>query len=324
MKTVGFPITEKENENRRALIPSHLKNIKNTDVLYFEKGYGKVLGYSDDEYIKYGAHIVNRKQALSADIICDPKIGDEKFLANLKSGQTIFGWIHAVQNKDITDKIIKNQLTAYAWEDMFEQGRHVFWHNNEMAGEAAVMHAFQCYGQMPYEANVAVLGRGNVSRGALRILNCLGAKVTVYDRRTEKLFCSEMSQYDVIINALLWDTNRKDHIIYRNDLKKMKHPSLIIDISCDRSGAIESSIPTTIEDPVYTVDGVVHYVVDHTPSLFYKTASLGISLQVSRYLDDLIEGKENAILQDSLIIKNGIILDKRIIEYQGRGEYNER
>lgn len=323
MKEVGFPITEKENENRRALVPSDISNIKNNHFLYFEKGYGEVLGYSDSDYIAYGAQIGNRKEILSKDIICDPKIGDEQFLSNLKSGQTVFGWIHAVQNKDITDKIVNNQLTAYAWEDMFDEGRHVFWHNNEMAGEAAVMHAFQCYGQMPYDTNVALLGKGNVARGALRILNCLGAKVTVYDRRTEKLFCKEMSEYDVIINALLWDTKRKDHIIYKDDLKKLKHPSLIIDISCDRNGAIESSVPTTIDKPIYTVDGVVHYVVDHTPSLFFKTASLGISLQVSKYLDDLIEEKHNAVLQNSLIIKNGVILDDRIIRYQRRNKFNE-
>lgn len=318
MRTMGFPISTKENELRRALIPSDLKKIKNVDYLYFEEGYGKPLGYTDDEYINYGVHITTRDDVLSKDIICDPKVGDEAYISELKAGQILFGWIHAIQNKDITDKLVNNGLTSFAWEDMFEEGRHVFWHNNEMAGEAAIMHAFQCYGKMPYDTKVALIGRGNVSRGALRILTCLGAKVIVYDRRTESLFRKEMYEYDVIVNALLWDTSRTDHLVYESDLKKFKSSSLIIDISCDRAGAIETSIPTSIEKPVYFKHGVMHYVVDHTPSLFYKTATEGISKEVCKYIDQLIENDIGKVLQKALNIENGEIIDKRINEYQNR------
>ena len=92
----------------------------------------------------------------------------------------------------------------------------------------------------------------------------------------------------MIINAILWDTTRKDHIIYRSDLKRMKRGSIIIDISCDRNGGIETSVPTTIENPIYVVDGVAHYVVDHTPSLFYKTTSGSLSEVFVQYIDNLI------------------------------------
>ena len=317
MKTVGLPISKKENENRRALIPAHLANIKNADMLYFEKGYGEVLGYSDEEYTKYGAHIASREEVLQKDIICDAKIGDADYLDQLKD-QTIFGWVHLVQNRDITDAVLNGKLTAYTWEDMHDEGRHSFWHNNEMAGEAAIMHAFQCYGEMPYNTKVAMTGRGNVASGALRILTCLGADVTVYNRRTEKLLRRELEQYNVIVNALLWDTSRRDHIIYREDLKRLQPNALIIDISCDRAGAIETCIPTTIEEPTYVVDGVMHYAVDHTPSLFYKTATKGISEQVSMYLDQLIEDKPGKVLMDALAVKDGVILDQRIKDFQGR------
>ena len=324
MKTVGFPISRKENELRRALIPEHLKNIVHPEQIYLEKGYGEVLGFRDEEYTTLGAHIASYEEILKKDIVCDAKIGDANYLTELQPGQTIFGWVHLVQNRDITDAVVNSGLTAYVWEDMFEEGRHSFWRNNEMAGEAAIMHAFQCYGEMPYNTKVALIGRGNVAVGALRILTCLGADVTIFSRKTEKLLRKELEKYNVIVNALLWDTSRRDHIIYQKDLKRLLPNALIIDISCDRCGAIETSIPTTIEQPTYMVDGVMHYVVDHTPSLFYKTASTGISVEVSKYIDQLIEDKPGEVLREACAVREGKILDQRINAFQNRAEIQER
>ena len=104
----------------------------------------------------------------------------------------------------------------------------------------------------------------------------------------EQLFRKEISKYDVIVNAILWDTSRKDHIIYKEDLKKMKKGALIIDISCDRNGGIETCIPTTIDNPTYVIDGITHYAVDHTPSLFYKTISESLSEIMIMYIDCLL------------------------------------
>lgn len=317
MKTVGFPISHKENEKRRAIIPSDLALVKNCDYIYIEKGYGDVLGYSDRDYQQYGVHISTREEVLKQDIICDPKIGDAEYLSTLQN-QIIFGWVHAVQNKDITDVILQQNLTAIAWEDMFEDGRHSFWRNNEIAGEAALCHAYLLHGIFPYNTKVAVIGRGNVARGAIRTLNFMGAEVIVYDRYTEKLLSKEIAEYDVIVNALLWDTKRNDHIIYKEDLKRMKKGAMIIDVSCDRAGAIETSVPTTLENPTYVVDGITHYVVDHTPSLFYKTTSKCISEVVVKFLDILIEEAENDVLMNALSIRAGKILDRRIIEFQNR------
>lgn len=320
MKTIGFVISHKENENRRALVPDDVSHVKNKQFLFIEKGYGDVLGYTDDDYISQGiGGVCSREEILKKDIICDPKVGDAEYLEQLHE-QTIFGWIHAVQNRDITDKIINAKLTAFAWEDMFEMGRHVFWRNNEIAGEAAIMHAYLLHGIFPYNTKVAVLGRGNTARGAIRMLNDMGAQVCTYDRKTEQLFQKELGQFDVVVNSILWDTTRKDHIIYREDLKRMKPGAMIVDISCDRAGAIETSIPTTIEKPDYIVDGIRHYVVDHTPSLFYKSTSMSISHEVVRFLDSLIANSDidKKILYESLIIKNGMIIDQRITDFQKR------
>lgn len=317
LKTVGFPISHKENENRRAIVPAHLAQIAHPELLFFEKGYGDILGVGDNEYAQLGCHIVPHEETLKQDIICDPKIGDADYLSDLKN-QTIFGWIHATQNRDITDKLIDGGLTAYAWEKMSHKGQHVFWRNNELAGEAAVMHAFQCYGRMPYETKVAVIGRGNTARGAIKVLNMLGADVRQYDRRTEELLRDELGQYDVIVNCILWDVMRKDHIIYRDDLKRMKRNSMIIDVSCDRNGGIETSVPTTIEEPTYSVDGVLHYVVDHTPALFYKTFTWNNSEVIWPYIDELQCSECGEVLSQALITEQGEIVDPEIRKYQNR------
>ena len=317
MNTVGFPISDKLNENRRALVPSDIANFKNFENIYIERGYGEVLGYSDEDYDKAGVNIVSREDVLTKDIICDPKVGDASYLDQLNN-QTIFGWVHAVQNRNITDKLVQKKITAYAWEDMFEQGRHVFWRNNEIAGEAAIIHAYTLHGLFPYNTKVALLGRGNIARGALKILTMMGAEVTVYNRHTEALLRKEIEQYDVVVNAILWDTSRKDHIVYKEDLQRMKKGSLIIDVSCDRNGGIETCIPTTLEDPMYIIDDIVHYAVDHTPTLFYKTISHSLSDSIVIYLDDLIEGVYNSVMNEALIVENGEIRDRRINDFQGR------
>lgn len=319
MKTVGLPISHKENERRRTLVPSDIDFIKNPQQIFVEDGYGDVLGYTNNDYLAMGVHIAPRDEILMKDIIADPKIGDAEYLEQLDC-QTIFGWVHAVQNRDIADKIIARKLTSFAWEDMYENGRHSFWRNNEIAGEAAVFHAYMCHGIFPYNTRAAVLGRGNIARGAVKTLNYMGAEVMQYDRKTEKLFQQELPEFDVVVNAILWDTSRKDHIIYREDLKRMKHNALIIDVACDRNGGVETSVPTTIDNPTYVVDGVTHYVVDHTPSLFWKTTTETLSAEFIKYIDLMIEERplESEVLRHCHNFEQGDILDQHIIDFQNR------
>lgn len=318
MKTIAFIISDKANEKRRALMPSDLDSIKNRNFIYVERGYGKILDLTDEDYSKYGVNIVSREEALKQDIICDPKIGDSKSLEQLEEHKLIFGWIHAIQNYDVTQILIENKLSAIAWEDMFENNRHVFWRNNEIAGEAAVLNAYEIYGKLPMETTVAIMGRGNVAIGAYNILSKLGADITVYDHRTEAALRAEIGKYDVIVNATLWDIERDDHILYKKDLKRMKRGGMIIDVSCDKYGGVETSEPTTMDNPIYIVDGVIHYVVNHTPSIYFKSSTKAISSEVKKYIDDLIEENENTVLKNSTIILDGKIVDKRIIEFQNR------
>lgn len=319
MNSIGFPISHKENERRRAILPNDVLTIEHPEFVFIENGYGDVLGIPDSEYTALGCNVTSRADILSKDIICDPKVGDAEYL-DILHNQTIFGWVHAIQNKTIVDKILHNSLTVYAWEDMYYKGRHCFYRNNEIAGEAAVIHAYMCNGIFPVGTNVAVLGRGNTARGAVKTLNYMGANVVQYSHDSEALFKEEIGQYDVIVNSILWDVKRKDHIITQADLKRMKKNAMIIDISCDRNGAIETSIPTTLEKPTYIIDGITHYVVDHTPTLYWKTTSETISSVVGKYVNLLINGygDENEVLRNSKIIDKGVICDKRINEFQCR------
>lgn len=314
MKTIGFVISKKENEERRAMLPKDIINIKNKKSLYFEEGYGNTLGISDDNYKKIGVNIVSREKALSQDIICDPKIGEAEYINQLSPSQTIFGWIHAEDNKDLVELLIEKKLTAIAWENMQDSGRHVFWRNNEIAGEAAILHAFSLFGKLPYECNVALIGKGNVSMGAHKMLSALGSRVKIFDRNTISELNNELKDFDVVVNGVLWDKSRKDHIIYKNDLRKFKNPSMIVDISCDEEGAIETSKPTSFNKPTYVIDNVIHYVVDHTPTIFSHSVSKTLSLEISKYIDILIEERisDNKVLLNAVIISDGTIIDEKI------------
>lgn len=320
MKTIGFVKSELENENRRALLPENLKEINHPSALFIETGYGEALSIQDVAYEEMGAKIVTRTEALKQDIVCDLKVGRADYLNDLTAEQTIFGWVHAVNNPELVDLLVEKKLTVIAWEEMFKSGRHVFWENNLIAGEAAILHAFTLFGKLPSETKVALIGRGNVSMGAYKILSALGAEVKIFNRETVRNLPDQLGDFDIVVNGVLWDKSREDHIIYRKDLKKFNLPAMIIDISADEAGAIETSHPTFFNDPTYEVDGVIHYVVNHTPTIFSDSVSRSISNELANYLDDLIEDQvnENEVLAVAKIIEVGNIIDNKIKKAQER------
>lgn len=310
---IGFPISPKEHEHRRALLPQQVAELSHPENCVFELGYGRVLGISDDAYREAGARMAPQDQVLSCPTIVEPKIGDAPYLHTLVPRTTIFGWVHAEENPEIAQTLIDRKLTAYAWEHMHEDGRHIFWRNNQLAGESAVLHAYLRYGKMPYETNVAVIGRGETAVGAVRVLQGLGAHVTIYRRTTEQLLRDELDQYDVVVNCVLWDLDRQDHILSREDVARMKPGSMIVDVSCDAEGGVETSRPTTIETPIYTEEHVVHYVVDHTPSIMYKTATTAISEAAAPYVDQLLRSEPSDVLNQARIAEDG----KLFVEVEG-------
>lgn len=316
MKTMGFLISHKSGEKRRALLPADLKNITHKDLLYFETGYGESAGATDEEYLAQGVHVVPREEVLRCDILTDVKLGDADYLEEIEDGKILFGWAHAVQTVNFTSSALNHNHTVIAWEEINEGGRYIFYRNREIAGEAAVIQAYQYCGKMPYDTKVAILGNGHTAKGAMRILHGLGAKVDVYGRKLEKLFREKMYDYDVLVNCVMWDTSRTDRIIYREDLKKMKKGTLIIDVSCDPNLEIETTHGTTIENPVYEVDGVIHYAVDNTPAMYPITVTRILSEGISHYIDGVIEGNVPQSVEDATVIRDGHIIDQRITAFR--------
>lgn len=319
MKTMGLLISHKNGERRRALLPEQVKSLAHPEQLFFEQGYGESVGHSDEEYVAAGAHVVTREEALKCDIITDVKLGDADYLEEIDDGKILFGWAHAIQGINFTSSVLNHNHTVVAWEEIYEDGRYIFYRNREVAGEAAIMHAFRYCGKMPYDCKVAILGNGQTAKGALRILHGLGAEVDVYPRKFEKLFMKKMYEYDVLVNCVMWDTSRTDRIIYKEDLKKMKPGTLIIDVSCDPHLEIESSHPTTIDNPVYTVDGVIHYAVDNTPAMYPITVTKVLSEGIGKYVDIIVADEidqypEN--LKKATQIIDGHIIDNRITDFR--------
>lgn len=324
MLTMGCVISHKNGERRRGLLPSDLARIRNLDSLKFERGYGESLGISDEEYLSQGVCMGSRDEVLACDIIMDVKLGDADYLDDLDAGKILFGWAHAVQNVSFTSAMLSGSHTVIAWEEIFEDGRYIFYRNREIAGEAGVLQAFRYSGRMPYDAKVAVVGNGQTAKGALRVLHGLGAEVDVYGRKFEELFKKNMVNYDVIVNCVMWDTDRTDRLIYRDDLKRLKKGALIIDISCDPYLEIETSHPTTIDDPVYEVDNVIHYAVDNTPAMYPVTVSKTLSKGIACYIDPLIEDWYPDSLEKAMVIQKGHIRDERIRRFrESRGLYCE-
>lgn len=318
MKKMGFLISKKNNEKRRALMPKDLSKISNINQLYFETGYGESLGISDDEYLEKGANVLPRQDVLDCEILVDVKLGDGDYIHNLTPGKLLIGWAHAVQGLDFTTAAITGKHTVLAWEEIFEEGRYLFYRNREIAGEAAIIQSFRYCGKMPYDTKVAIIGNGQTARGALRVLYGLGATVDVYNRSLESLFKQKMFEYDVIVNCVLWDTNRTDRLIYKEDLKKFRPGTMIVDVSCNHGLEIETTHPTTIDNPVYIVDGVIHYAVDNTPAMFPITVTNHLSEKFSDFIDPIINSNFSEELQKAIVIKNGKVIDPNIITYRKR------
>lgn len=324
MYNVGFLISHKNNEKRRALMPEDLKRISNVDKLYFEKGYGESLGFSDSEYEAYGVRFLPREEVLKCDVLVDVKLGDADYLDEIGSEKILCGWAHSVQNIDFTSEIIRKKHTVVAWENIFEHGRYIFYRNREVAGEAAILQAFRYCGKMPYDTKVAIIGNGQTAKGAMRILHGLGAKVDVFGRRLENTFRMMMPNYDVIVNCVLWNTDRTDRLIYREDLKRLRPGTLIIDVSCDPYLEIETSHPTTIDDPVYEVDGIIHYAVDNTPAMYPFTVSKDLSQNFAPYVDAIVTGEYPESLTACIDVEKGVIKNDAIRRFrEARGVFCE-
>src|SRR5262245_60815150 len=122
MKSVGFVISGKENERRRAVLPVHLAAVEHRAQFVFEENYAAHFGISDDAYRELGCRVAPQKEVYRCDVVCNPKAPEPAERTLFGQGQTLFGWVHAVQGFAVVDFLLERQMTAIAWEDMFEGG----------------------------------------------------------------------------------------------------------------------------------------------------------------------------------------------------------
>lgn len=350
MKTGIFKTSLKEDERRIPIHPDHIAKISSNILksLIFEKDYGVDYGYSDKQLSLLGCKFDTRDNLFTTcDILILPKpvLSD---LIQMKDGQVLCGWTHAVQQREIVDIAISKKLTLLAWEEMNyatnNEKLHIFSRNNELAGYAAVLHYLELAGidgHYGKRKKVVVIGYGSVSKGAIYALQGRGFNnIIVYTQRPTHLISNknpdvwyknmnddslreELQTADIIVNGVLQNVNNPLTFISNVDeLEQLKRNTAIIDISCDKGMGFYFAQPTTFKSPlIYLSRGIQYYSVDHTPTYLWNAASREISNALCPYLHDIIDPakwESNLTVINSIDIYNGIINNQNIIKFQKR------
>lgn len=246
----------------------------------------------------------------------------------------------------------------HQWNSAGEYQSHVFYKNNEIAGYAGVLDAFRLLGIDGYygpRRKASILGFGSVAKGALRSLMSLGvkdisvftdfipeqiadefkgvnlAKISQNDKGQQiveeqngksHLLVDDLLDSDIIVNAILQDTDAPVTFLDEGQMEKLRDQTLILDISCDEGMGFYGAKPTTFENPMFTIKKARYYAVDHTPSYLWNSASWEISHAFLPYLNDLSKGpqawKSNETLAKALEIEWGEIRNEKIISFQHR------
>ena len=308
---VGIPREVKRNEFRVALTaPGARTLVAAGHRVLVEGGAGRACGTTDSDYRAAGAEIVAAARTVyqQAEMILKVKEFQPEEYDLLREGQIVFSYLHSANNPEETRALLDRKVIGFAYEDIeTDDGRTpLLTPMSEIAGEVGVLmgayHMFTINGGSGMliggavgvePAVVAILGAGNVGLGAARYAVGLGADVTVLDVDVEKLrdlrlkmlpqagtlYADEsnvrrlLPRVDLLVNGVKWPPRADSHIVTREMLKLMKRSALIVDISCDPGGAVETCVPTTFDDPVYEVDGIRHFCVANLPSAVARTSS---------------------------------------------------
>jgi len=213
LKTGLFKTYKKENEKRLPIHPQHLLSLISYNLIssiYLEENYGTNFGIPDEDFIKAGYNIVSRDSLFEmCDMIILPKpVIDD--LKQMKDGQILCGWSHAIQQFEIAEIAIAKKLTLIAWEEMHtwnngEKSLHIFYRNNELAGYAGVIHYLGLQGldgMYGPRKKVSILGYGSVSKGAIYALQGRGFNnIHVFTKRPVHLIADKNP--DVYYNQMI-------------------------------------------------------------------------------------------------------------------------
>ena len=353
---IGVPKEIKEHEYRVGITPSGVKElVKSGHRIIVERSAGAGSGFSDEDYQLAGAEISDKEKLFSdSGLIIKVKepLTDEYHL--LREGQALFTFLHLASNPELTKILLKKNISAFAYETLEVNGTlPLLKPMSEIAGKMApFIAAFYLQkfhggsgllltgaeGVPP--AYVLILGAGVVGMSALKVAYGMGARVTIINRGGEKLrqvdelyqgnvrtlaataenIETETFGADVLIGAVHVTGLKTPKLISRELVSKMKKGAVIVDVSVDQGGCIATTRPSTHNNPVYTVDGVVHYTVANMPGAYPRTSTLALTARTVEYIKilakDGIENafKENPPLRTALNTFKGEIMHKAVAE----------
>lgn len=357
---VGVPKEIKNNENRVALTPAGVQvMIKNGHTVYVEDQAGVNSGFSNEEYIHAGAKMLaTAKEVFDiAEMIMKVKEPIAQEYDLIRPNQLLFTYFHFASNEPLLKAMIKSNAVCLAYETVeINNTLPLLIPMSEVAGRMSVQEGAKylekpkggkgiLLGGVPgvKPANVLVIGGGVVGTHAAIMAAGLGAHVTLMDISLPRLrYLSEImpanvntvmsSQYnieqllpltDLVIGAVLIPGAKTPHLITRNMLKLLQHGSVLVDVAIDQGGCFETSRPTTHTEPVYEVEGVLHYCVANIPGAVPCTSTLALTNATLPYAVKLANmGWEKACesyddLKKGLNVVNGKVVCKAVAETFG-------
>ena len=320
-----------EGENRVISTPAEVRSIVAAGhEVWAQHDCGAAAGFPDEKYIEAGATIVCSAEEMWAG--CDMVAKVKEFMPVeyplIRKNQIILGCIHPAGHPEEVDAILKSGCIAFTAEDAHRYGSP----NCEAAGKQGALFGLESmltvnggkgkfvggFAGAP-RMNVLILGAGVVGRSALEVLFALGASCTVMDINVGVLH-TLLSQYgskintalcnkeaiaevlprtDMVLNCVKWDKKRKDFLIDKEMLKLMEPGSVLVDISNDNPGAIESSHETRHDNPRYVVNGVVHYCVSNIPGAVANSASVAYASELLPMIMSILnDGVEECCVKD--------------------------
>lgn len=324
----------KEGESRVVVTPVEAASIvADGHKVLAQKDCGIRSGFTDEQYGKAGAEIVGTIEEMyrRCDMLVKVKEIEKSEYELLRENQIIMTCIHPAGHPEEVQALLDKKVIAFTAEDCHRYGSP----NCEAAGKQGALFGLESLlsingGKGKFVSGLAgapgikavILGAGVVGKSALQVLQCLGAWVTVldinlaalrevgnlYHERVNTMFCTKevimelLPETDLVINCVRWPKQRKDFLIDKDMLKLMEPGSVLVDISNDDPGAIESSHETHHDNPRYVVNGVVHYCVSNIPGAIAQSTSIAYAAEMLPYFRSILnDGVVEACVKDGYI-----------------------
>jgi len=355
---IGVPKEIKTNENRVALVPGGAEAlVRAGHTVLIERGAGEGSGFSDDSYRKFGAQIVDTAAQVweRAEMIIKVKEPIAKEWPLMREDQVIFTYFHFAADEGLTQAVIASGAVAIAYETVqLPTGElPLLTPMSEVAGRMAVQEGAKylekffggrgmLVGGVPgvEPANVLVIGGGIVGSNAARMAAGLGARVTILDVSLNRLryladvmpanvvplysnrsnLLDYLAKADIVIGAVLLPGAKAPKLVRREDLAIMQNGAVIVDVAVDQGGCVETIHPTTHEDPIYSVDGVIHYAVANMPGAVPRTSTLALTNATFPYALTLANKGWKPACQQDRPLALGLNIVKGKVTYPGVAE----